>query len=167
MRSILFKLSLRLILCQLLVLYLFGNAFFRFYYFLNADLYECIRRNIQVSAIPCLEPYSDISIAVGDLLTAPIYFMLYGYGFAVMLIIVVNMIRKKSFWNSLLVILLYILLLWIHAFSERYLDTFCVWFGQLFSHKIWVYSLISSITTFLLGSLLLWLSVKTKNDSIE
>jgi hypothetical protein len=154
------KLSVRLILFQLLALHLFGNAFFRFYYFLDADFYECFFWNLSRGGGvgDCLEIYPDRQI--GDLISEPFYYMFYGKIFGLILIIIVNLIRKKSFWNTLLVIIGYILLLFMGGFSNRYLDTFTISIGRFFSDKIWSFSLIASLTSFMLGMVLIWFSVK-------
>ena len=156
------KLSIRLILFQLLALHLFGNAFFHFYYFLKADFYECIMRNNPGSIRSCWEPYKDQTL--GSLISQPFYFMFYGLCFGVLLIIPFNLIKKKSLWNTALIIILYIFLMYIRAFSDKYLDSWIYSFGRIFSDKIWLSDLIASLTSFVIGLVLIWLSVKNSSS---
>ena len=159
------KLSIRLILFQILALHLFGNAFFHFYYFLRADFYECIMRSGPESIRSCWEPYKDQTL--GSLISQPFHFMFYGLCFGVLLIITINLIRKKSLWNVVLLIIIYIFLMYIRAFSDKYLDSCIYSFGRFFSAKIWLSDLIASLTSFAIGLVLLWLSVKSNSSKKE
>lgn len=154
------KLSIRLILFQALAIHLFGIAFFRFYYFLNADFYECLFRSDYESRPLCWEPYKDQTL--GSLISEPFYYIYYGLCFGVLLIITINLIKRKSFYNTLLIIVIYILLMYIGAFSNRYLDSWIYSFARLFSKKIGISNLIASLILFFMALLLVWGSVKNK-----
>lgn len=155
------KLSIRLILFQILAIHLFGNAFFRFHYFLNADLYECMFKNYPKTNLDCLETHY-ISVSIGNLLMAPIYYMLYGLLFGIILISIVNAIKKKAVLNTLLVAAIFVVLFLIGAFSNRYLDSWIYSLGRLFSKKIGISNLMASLISFSSALLLVWLSVRNK-----
>jgi hypothetical protein len=159
------KLSIKLILFQILALHLFGNAFFHFYYFLNADFYECIMRSNPESIRSCWEPYKDQTL--GSLISQPFHFMFYGLCFGVLLIILINLIKKKSLWNVVLITILYIFLMYIRAFSDKYLDSWIYSFGRTFSDKIWLSDLIASLTSLVIGLLLILLSLKNNFSKKE
>lgn len=155
------KLSIRLIIFQCLALHLFGNAVFRFYYFLNADLYECLFKSDPKLAFHCIDAYPNLTL--GSLIEGPIYFTLFGLGLGGILIIIVNRVKRKSFLNTLLVLFISILLMIYGGFSNRYLDSWIYLFGQIFSSEIWLSNLIASLTSLVLGSALVWQSVMKKN----
>lgn len=162
--KILQKLSLRVILFQLLALHLFGNAFFRFYYFLNADLCECILKSIeQRDFVDCWAPYSDQTL--GELLSEPFHYLFYGLLFGIIAISIFNAVKKRSVLNTVLIVILYISGMFVGVFSERYLDSWIHFLGKLFSKKIGISNLIASLITFSIALLLVWLSAKNKLPS--
>lgn len=162
--KILQKLSLRVILFQLLALYLFGNAFFRFYYFVKADFCECILRSIErEERFKCWAPYSDQTL--GELISEPFHYLFYGLLFGIVVISIFNILKKLHFLNILLVIVLYVLLLFVKGFSDRYLDSWIHFLGNLFSKKIGISNLIASLIAFSIALLLVWLSAKNKLPS--
>ncbi|WP_430406989.1 hypothetical protein [Fluviicola sp.] len=154
------KLSIRLLLFQVLAIHLFGIAFFRFYHFLNADLFECLLENYPESVSPCAKYFANRT--VGEIITAPIYYMLYGLLFGIILVSIVNAIRKKAVLNTVLVAALFIVLFLIGAFSNRYLDSWIYSLGRLFSKKIGISNFIASLITFSTALLLVWVSVNNK-----
>ncbi|AEA45806.1 hypothetical protein [Fluviicola taffensis] len=154
------KLSVRLILFQVLAIHLFGIAFSRFYYFLDADLYECLLKNQFESVSNCMEHFSNRTI--GEMMATPIHYMLYGFLFGIILISIVNGISKKTFLNTVLVAALFILLFLIGVFSNGYLDLWINSLARLFSKKIDMSNLMASLIAFSTGLLLVWVSVKNK-----
>jgi FtsH-binding integral membrane protein len=165
MKNVLQKLSIRLILFQCLAVYLFGDAFFRFYYFLNADLYECLFRTNDNNPVDCLENYPDKT--VGELMTAPIHYMLYGLLVGIIVISIVNVRKKKPILNTVLVAALFIVLFLIGAFADRYLDSWIYSLGRIFSKKIVISNLIAAQIAFLTALGLVWFSVKNKRNKEE
>lgn len=154
------KLSVRLIVFQVLAIHLFGIAFFRFNYFLNADFYTCILKSSGNTNHPCLGAFSTFKIS--DLFVRPIYCMLFGLLFGVILIAIFNWIKKKNVLNTLVVVTLFIILFLIGAFSNRYFDSWIYSLGILFSKKIGISNLIASLIVFSTALLLVWWSVRNK-----
>jgi hypothetical protein len=165
MKNVLQKLSIRLILFQCLALYLFGNAFFRFYYFLNADFYECIFRTHRNNPLDCMKNYPDKSI--GELIAGPIHYMLYGLLVGIIVVSIVNAIKKKPILNTVLVAALFIVLFLTGAFTDRYLDSWIYSLGRMFSKKIVISNLIAAQIAFLTALGLVWFSVKNKRNKEE
>ena len=164
MKKLLKKFSVRLILFQLLAIYLFGNAFFRFYYFVNADLCECILKSSgRDDYFDCWAPYSDQTL--GELISEPFHYLFCGLLFGIIAVSIFNAIRKKSVLNTVLIAILYVLLMFSGAFSNRYLDSWIHFLGNLFSKKIGISNLIASLIAFSMALLLVWLSVKNKLPS--
>lgn len=154
------KLSIRLIVFQVLAIHLFGIAFSRFYYFLNADLCECILKSVANRSHPCLDEFSIYKI--GDVIAGSIYYMLYGLLFGIIVVSIINAVKKKAILNTVLVAALFIILFLIGAFSNRYLDSWIFSLGRLFSKKIGISNFIASLIGFSAALLLVWVSVKNK-----
>ncbi len=93
-------------------------------------------------------------------MSEPIYFMLYGLGFGLLLTLVINLIRKKSLWNNAVIILIYLVLFFTGAFKFRLVHHSVNWFAGLFNSELEVLSLIGLQVASILGILLVWLSVK-------
>jgi hypothetical protein len=157
------KLSFRLILFQLLALHLFGNAFFRFYYFVHADFYESVFKNGKEVLVNYLGLHPNQSVT--NLVLAPFYYKFYGLLFGIIVVSIFNAIKKRSVLNTLLILILYILGMFVGAFSERYLDSWIHFLGKLFSKKIGISNLIASLIAFSMALLLVWLSAKNKLPS--
>ncbi|TSJ48025.1 hypothetical protein [Fluviicola chungangensis] len=156
------KCSLKLIILQCLSLSLFEVVFFRFHTFLNADLYECLIRSKGDPSTGCLEQFMGTDVTIGQVMSQMFYSLFYGFCFGVVSVIVINLIRKKSVWNTVSVVLLYLILFFTGAFKNRILDSLIYSFGRLFSEKIGISNLITSQVALLIALVLLWLSVKEK-----
>jgi Ca2+/Na+ antiporter len=147
-------------LFQLFSLLFFEEAFVKFCIFRRSELYECLRRSNSDTIGRCGELYVEPDITIGQLISEPIHFMMFGLVFGLILTSIVNWIRKKSLWNTVSVVLLYLFLFFIGAFKYRFINQSMNWFAGNFSNKIAVSSLIGSQIAFLFGILLVWLSVK-------
>ncbi len=99
-------------------------------------------------------------VTVGQLVSEPIHFMMFGLAFGLILTLSVNWIRKKSLWNTAAVGLLYLVLFFMGALKYRFVNDSMNWFAGFFSDKLAVSSLIGMQVTFIFGILLVWLSVK-------
>lgn len=166
MKKLLQKVSIRIILFQLLALQLFSDAFFRFYYFLKADLCDCVLSSkSREESYLCWEHYSDKPL--GELISEPIHYLLYGLLFGIVVISIFNALKRRSVFNTILIVILYILLMFTGAFSGRYLDSWIYSFGNLFSKRIGISNLIASLIAFSSALLLVWLSVKKKLPSTK
>ena len=155
------KISITLILLQILFLYLFSNAAERFYYTLHYELFECFYNSGNQLAKECYEDYSLYSL--NDLLVGPIHMMLYGLLIAVIIIGIVNRIRKKHLLNTFIVLTLYVLLFLsgIFRFTNE-LDSLLLNFARFFTHKFWAMNFMVVQIYFISGMVILWLSVKNK-----
>lgn len=154
------SLSPRIILLQLFSLFFFEEAFVKFSLFRRSDLYECIRKSNSDTIGLCEELYMEPDVTVGQLISEPIHFMMYGLCFGLMLTLIINLVRKKSLWNTVAVALLYLLLFFIGAFKYGFINHSMNSFWGIFSHKLAVSSLIGIQVALILGILLVWLSVK-------
>jgi hypothetical protein len=155
------KLSIRLILFQILFLYFLSQTTDRFYYTLNYEFYECLYNHGSELGGQCFEKYPGYTLS--DLWTYPIYFMLGGLLLAMIITGFVNWKKKKYFLNTLLVCVLYITLHFAGFFKfTRDLDLLLMSFGNIFSDKFWVMNLITVQIHLFSSILMIWLSVKGK-----
>jgi hypothetical protein len=152
-------LSPKSILLQLAALFFFEEAFGKFCLFRRSDLYECLRRSNSDTIGRC-EFYMEPDVTIGQLLSEPIHFMMYGLCFGLVLTLVINLIWKKSLWNTAAVVLLYLLLFFTGAFRYRIVNYSINALTGFFSDKLAVSSLIGIQVALILGILLVWLSVK-------
>lgn len=163
MMNLLRKLSVQLILFQVVALYLFDTAFFRFHYFLRADLYEYFFATGKEGLVHYLRVHPGQTLP--ELIAEPFYYAFYGLLFGLIVVSIFNALKKKSVLNTVLVAILYVLLMFAGAFSGRYLDSWIYFLGKLFSKKIGISNLIASLSAFSLALLLVWLSVQNKLPS--
>lgn len=163
MKKILNKLSYKLIIPQILFLYFFSNAAKRFYYTWHSELFECFYKSRNESGMPCFEKYHLQMARVSDFLVEPVYMMLFGLLIATVITAIVNRIRKKSVFNTLLVLILYVILFLIGIFRfTNDLDSFLLRFAQLFTHQFWTMNFIVVQIYFVTAVLLLWVSIRSK-----
>lgn len=154
------SLSPGIILLQLFSLFFFEEAFVKFCLFRRSDLYECIRKSNSDTIGRCEELYMEPDLTIGQLISEPIHFMMYGLCFGLMLTLIVNLVCKKSLWNTVAVVLLYLSLFFIGAFKYRFVNHSMDLFAGIFSDKLAAKSLIGTQIAFILGILLVWLSIK-------
>lgn len=155
------KLSLKLILLQILFLYFFSHAAYQFYYLINYEISECLYKYRGELGRQCFEKNPGYTIS--DLLTYPIYYMLCGLLLAMMMIVFINRRKKIYFLNTVVVCVLYLVFHLSGLFKfYRDLDFLLILFGGFFSDKFWVMNLITVHIYLLSAMVLIWLSVKEK-----
>jgi|GEM_PF-4732382 len=160
MKGILSKFSYKLIVLQILFLYLFSQSADRFYYTMNYEIMECIHNYGPELGRQCLEKHPGYTI--NDLLTHPVYYVLVGLLIALIITGFVNWKKKVHFLNTILVFVLYIGLHFAGFFRfTRDLSVLLNSFGDLFSDKFWAMNLITLQIYLLSSILMIWLSVRT------
>lgn len=160
------KLSLKLIVFQILFLYFFSQAADRLYYSLNYEIYECIYRYGPELGRQCFGKYPDYELS--DLFTYPIYFMVCGLLLGMIITGFVNWRKKNHFLNTVLVFVLYIGLHFVGAFKfTKDLGLFLNSIGGFFSNKFWAINLITLQIYLLSAILMIWLSVKSYSSKKE
>lgn len=163
MKKFLNKLSYKLIVPQILFLYFFSNAAERFYYTWHSELFECFYKHRNESGMPCFEKYHLELGRVSDFLVGPVYTMLFGLLIATLIIAIVNWIRNKSVFNTLLVLVVYVILFLIGIFRfTNDLDSLILKFAAFFTQKFWTMNFIVVQIYFVTAVLLLWLSIRSK-----
>lgn len=155
------KLSLKLILLQILFLYFFAQAADRLYYTWNYEIMECLYRSGSELGEQCFEKYPEYKIT--DLIVQPFYFMLYGLLIALIISGILNWKKKAHFLNTVLVFVLYIALLLSGVFKfTKDLGLLLNSFGDLFSDNFWAMNLMPLQIYLLAAIIVIWLSVKGK-----
>jgi len=115
----------------------------------------------------CFERYESPGVTPGYLLKQSFYALFYGLFFGLFLTGLVNWKRKKSLWNTALIVLLYFVLLVVGAFRGRVIHYLIQSFSGFFSSKIGISCLIGSQVALIVGILLVWLSVTNFTRSKE
>nr|WP_294860338.1 hypothetical protein [uncultured Fluviicola sp.] len=158
--KIIHKLSIKLILLQILFLYFFSQAADRFYYSVNCEIMECFYTSDPDLRGLCFEKYPGYNLS--DLFSHPIYYMLLGLLIAMIIDGILNWKRKVYFLNTVIVCVLYIVLHLTGFFRfTRDLDSLLISFGRIFSDKFWVMNLITFQIHLLSAILMIWLSLKS------
>lgn len=166
MNKLFAKLSIRLILLQVLFLYLFSHAASHLYHALNYEICECLYRNGLNYGELCFQQYPHYRM--GDLLAGPIHFMLYGLLAGALIPGIVNWRRKSHFANLLIVFVLYVLLFFSGVFKfTKDLDELLLSFGSVFSGKFWAMNIIRIHCYLVVAFSVLWLSGKRKYDAVK
>ncbi|MNU93003.1 hypothetical protein D3C71_829330 [compost metagenome] len=148
---------IKLLALQTLGIFFFSIAGTRFYACYRANLIDCFLK--QGAGADCLNQLPGYTI--GKLMTEMFYSSLYGIIFGFILIGFLNVRKKKSILNTLLVVGLTVLLFVVGFYKlSRPLDLYLLSFGNLFSTDFGTASMIAGICNLLLGSVCVWLSMK-------
>lgn len=101
------------IIFQLLAILFFENAINRLYYFNNSELMTCILNSIasKNQSFECMKQFGVVGI--GELITGPVYYMLYGLLIGLIVVFVINAFYKISWLNGLLVVAIYLFLFFL------------------------------------------------------
>ncbi|WP_343748661.1 hypothetical protein [Fluviicola sp.] len=151
--------TVKLVVFQILGVFFFsgvGSSFFGFY---HSDVLECFAKSGAGADCFRLLP---AGYTLGKFMTEQANAFLYGIVFGFVLVAVINLAKKKSILNLILVVGLTVLLFFIGFYKlSRTTDNWFKSFGGLFTESIGTANLIAAIAYFVLGSVCIWLSVKT------
>lgn len=103
------QLSLISITFQFLALLFFEVAFERFYYFLHADIYSCLLGKSFEESRRCLLEYGGLEMKIGELISGPIHFLMYGLLFGFLLVLSLNFLLRRQLLSSMVVASVYLL----------------------------------------------------------
>lgn len=138
------KLKIQLIFFQILGTLLIILGCFRIVYYFYSDFYKSSISNKRID----MNVYSEITnVQMTLALIAPILIVL--------TVSILNYKRKISALNSILLFVLIILLFLLHAVNNPYLNPYINSFGYIFVNDFKTAFLITSLTCFILGGILI------------
>ena len=158
------KLSIRLLILQILSVFLFSQSGKRFYSFYRSEFYECLFRTDNSQDCFKLFPGKTIGEYLTEMFLAPFYGLLFGLFFIGSL----NWIKGKHVLNTILVILTTTILFFTGVYKfGTYLDRLLYSFNSFFTTDFGNLNLIISLVYVFVAIILLWLSMKDKNVALR
>ena len=155
------KINWKIILLQVIGVFLLSKGVERIYLVSIIDIYEAV----MLGDFDRVDELTDIPL--GELIIYEVVWKLVGIGVGTLLVILRNWLSKISFWNSSIVIVLTLVLFW----SEQYLFNWINWIvnsiGYLFTEDMKLATFINGCYLILAGVILIFLKDFKKQKSLE